>query len=77
MSIFFLVRRRRKKTTLYAIRRGLKTKLRLIFLFAVIDKNKLAPFAIRRRRLLFFRHLLIFAVRVAENKLKGAFRYSP
>ena len=39
-------------------------------------QNKLAPFAIRRRLLLFFRHFLLFAV-VVENKYKGAFRYSP
>ena len=50
-------------------------KKRPIFLFAVVDKKKLAPFAIGRRLLLFFRHFLLFAV--AENKLKGAFRYSP
>ena len=51
-----------------------KKKIMPIFLFAVVDKNKLATFAIRRRVLLFFRRFLLFTV--TENKLKGVFRYS-
>ena len=64
-----------KKKKKIAIRRRGK-KARPFFLFAVVDKNKLAHFAIRRKLLLvlFFRHFLLFAV--AENKVKGAFRYS-
>ena len=78
MVIFFLTRRRRKKQRktfnffFFGIRR--RREKEPIFLFALIDKNKLTTFAIRRWVLLFFRRFLLFTV--AENKLKGVFRYS-
>ena len=55
----FLSRRRREKYR----------DLPVIFLFAVVDTNKLAAllFAVD-----LYRHFLLFAVQVAENKLKGA-----
>ena len=37
-----------------------KNFIRPIFLFAVVDKNELAPFAIRRRRLLFLRQTFLY-----------------
>ena len=75
LDIFLIavVGEKRISSTFFAIRR--RRKRRLIFLFTVVDKNKLAPFAIRHRLLLCFRHFLLLFV-VAENKLKGAFRYS-
>ena len=64
----------KKKSTVLAIRRRREENVRTIFLFAVVDKNKLGRFAIHRRLLLFFRHFLLFVV--AEIKLNSAFRYS-
>ena len=77
LGIFFVIRRRRKTflSTFFSIRRRRMKIFRPILLFAVVDRNKLAPFAIRRRLLLFFRHFLLFAV--TQNKIKGAFPYSP
>ena len=61
--------------TFFANGRRRNEFFRPILLFAVVDINKLAPFAIRRRVLLSFRHFLLFAE--SRKQIYGSFRYWP
>ena len=63
----------KKKNSIFSIRRRRK-KIKTIFPIRRVEKNKMAPFGIRRRLFLFSRHFLLFAV--AEIKFKSDFRYS-